>query len=424
MLPTQEETAESRFVSWSVPQFPRTIEYSRDLMEQIRSYACSDLSRLSHGGCDVGGVLFGLELDGVLRILTWRAITCEYAEGQVLRLSARDRMNLAVQMEAARRSPELKDMRPVGWFVAHPRGNVAMTRDDLENFSNFFPGSSQFTLVIVPGAEGHAEAGFFVREADGSVRSEESYRKFTLEPIQPTMQQATADVKPSAEVKPSVAPVAPVVAVSPPRREAPPVPVSVPAFGMDEPLPARDRLLWAIPIALALGIAAWLLYQSQKPAHGPQLSFHVSAINGRGAELAWDANSEAVRNAQRGELNITDGGESSQVALSSDQVHAGRMTYVARSGDTGFELVVYPATGAAIRESTRLIAPAAPDTPSVRDTPAAPAANLPDTRNAELEQQVEQLKQQLAKERSRSAELQNLVRILEARLGVQTRRQP
>jgi hypothetical protein len=420
MLPTQEERSDSRFVSWSVPQFSRTIEYSRELMEQIRSYACSDLSRLSHGGRDVGGILFGSESDGVVRLLTWRAIACEYAEGPTLRLSAGDRMNLAVQIEAARRNPELKDLRPLGWFVAHPQGNVAMTPDDLENYSNFFPASSQFTLVICPADEGKAEAGIFLREADGSVRSEESYRKFTLEPIQAATQQATAEVKSSVEpVGSPKEPVSSVAPFSPRRRETPPVPESVPAFEMDEPLPARDRLLWAIPIALALGIAGWLLYQRQKPADSPLLAFHVSASTGRSAELAWDPNTQAVRNSQRGELDITDGGASSQVTLSSDQLHAGKMTYVARSGDAGFELIIYPASGAPIHESTRLVlAAAAPDTPPV------PAAKSPDPRNAELQQQVEQLKQQLSKERAHSAQLQNLVRILEARVGVRTRPRP
>jgi proteasome lid subunit RPN8/RPN11 len=91
-------------------------------MDEIRAYACNELLQLSHGGAEVAGVMFGSQRPGVIRILTWRPIASEYADGETLRLSHRDRMNLAVQLEVARANPELKDLRPVGWFVSHPGG--------------------------------------------------------------------------------------------------------------------------------------------------------------------------------------------------------------------------------------------------------------------------------------------------------------
>ena len=183
MTPTKGEIAESQFVSWSAPDVAWTIEYPLEVMNEIRAYACNELLRLSHGGAEVGGVMYGSRHASSIRILTWRPIACEYADGEALRLSHSDRMTLAVQLEAARRNSELKDLRPVGWFVSHPRGGVAMTESDLEIHSGFFPESTQVTLVIHPTGAGRAEAGFFAREADGSVRSEASYKNFVLEPV-------------------------------------------------------------------------------------------------------------------------------------------------------------------------------------------------------------------------------------------------
>ena len=121
-------------------------------MDEIRAYACDELLRLSHGGAEVGGVLYGSRQADSIRILTWRPIACEYGDGEALRLSHADRLNLAVQLEAARRNPDLRDLRPVGWFVSHPRGGVAMNESDLEIHSGFLPESTQVTLVIHPTA--------------------------------------------------------------------------------------------------------------------------------------------------------------------------------------------------------------------------------------------------------------------------------
>ncbi len=401
MMPAKAPIAEGEFVSWSAPQVACTIEYPPGVMEEIRAYACDSSLQRSHAGREVGGVLFGLQRPGAVRIITWRPIACEYAEGETLRLSHSDRMTLAVQFETARGN-QLKDLRPVGWFVSHHQG-VEMTPSAVEIYSGFFPESSQVTLVIQPTGDGRAEAGFFVRNADGSVQSESSHKTFSLEP---------AIAPPAGDLPP---------ATTPPQAATPKVTVPAvapPTFKTDEPLPARARWLWAIPIALALGIAGWLLYISvlkpgtQKPAESSPAAFRVSLGAGRAAQLEWDSNSRAVRDSDHGEIDITDDGKNSQVALSSDQLRSGKMTYVAQSGDVGFDLVLYPANGAAVHETTRLIAPEF-------NAPAEPAASSPSVHDGGLEKRVQQLTEELRKERARADQLQNLNRILEERQGVQ-----
>jgi hypothetical protein len=427
MIPVKGEVAESQIASWTTPEFAWTIEYSAEVMEKIRSYACDALSQLSHGGREVAGVLYGLLRPNVIRIVTWRPISCDYASGDTLRLSFGDRMNLAVQFEAARSHPELKDLRPVGWFVTHHQGGVVMTADDLEIHSGFFPETAQVTLVIHPTGNGRADAGFFLRETDGSMRQEASYKTFALEPLHPSPAPAPAAAADSsaslrkvvAEQAPAPRPATPEPHTTSKTSEASLVPP--PLFKTDEPLAARERWLWAIPIALALGIAGWLLYQRQKPQATSPLAFRITSNTDRTAQMEWNPDSRPVRASERGEIDITDGGKSSQIALSSDQLHAGKMTYLAQSGDVGFELIVYPAAGAAIHESTRLIAPQSTATGVSAPAPTAPQLLPPAAPggDAESQKRIQQLTDDLRKERARNDQLQNLVRILENRLGVQ-----
>ena len=63
MTPTKRELADSQFVSWSAPEVAWTIEYPLEVMNEIRAYACDELMRLSHGGDEVGGVMYGSRHD-------------------------------------------------------------------------------------------------------------------------------------------------------------------------------------------------------------------------------------------------------------------------------------------------------------------------------------------------------------------------
>jgi hypothetical protein len=190
---------------------------------------------------------------------------------------------------------------------------------------------------------------------------------------------------------------------------------------MDEDLPTRERWQWAIPIVLALGIAAFVLYQHRAPT-----SIALRASNeAQTAQLAWDANSRVIRDSDHGEIEINDGGKTSHVALTSEQLHAGKMSYVPLSGDVTFAITIYPtAGGEPLHDSTRFIvavphAPTEPPQLLPANPPAASAAAPPpDAGHDALERQVQQLKTELGNERAHSAELQNLIRILENRLNI------
>ncbi len=446
-MEVKESGLHFQFVSWRVPQFPRAIEYPPEVIDEIRAFACDELLQLSSGGQEVGGVLFGTRRDDLIRILTWRPIACEHTQGEGLRLSYNDRMNLAVQLEMARQNPDLKDLRPLGWFVSHLNGAVSLSPTDLETYNGFFPEGWQVTLVICPQGGGCAQAGFFVREADQKVQSESSYQCFELKPLQPgPSPTVVAPPEPKAALqsveKAQPAPIAQPVQADAPAPQPPPPsmrtpvepakPVSLtaapvlpsssfpsPSFEVEERVPTHERWLWAIPILLALGIAGFMLYQRRAPSPNSAIALRASN-EAQTVQLAWDVSSRAVRDSDRAEIEIQDGGKNSQVSLTADQLHAGKMSYLPQSGDVSFVMTIYPANGEPLHDSTRFFAPLfhAPTEPPQLLTSSPSAA--PDSERDALQQQVQQLKEDLGKERARETELQNLVRILENRLGIQS----
>lgn len=459
---TKELVSLPQFASWRVPEMQGGIEYPLDLMEEIRAFACEELLQVSRGGNEVGGVLFGTRRDGLIRILTWRPIACEHAHGESFVLTASDRMNLAVQLELARQNADLKDLRPVGCFLSHLQEGVCLPAANVETYNGFFPESWQVALVICPKGERRAEAGFFFREAGGKLVTGASHQPFELQPLpavraavtppasqpepapprgespaiapaqaQPTPVSVSSDKK--EQIPAALNPVASVSAKSEPSvQDAPAAPVPFAGFQTEEKMPAKERWFWAVPVLLAMGIAAFVLYE--RPMGDANAIGLRATADAQTVQLAWDAGSHAVRDAASGEIDVSDGGVGSKISLTSDQLRAGKMSYQPQSADVGFEMIVYRADGQPVHDSARMVvagfkpatqppqllpqdqAPssAAPVAPS----PVDPAANAPPADQA-LQQQVLDLKQKLAKERARADDLQNLVRILENRLGVQ-----
>jgi hypothetical protein len=131
--------------------------------------------------------------------------------------------------------------------------------------------------------------------------------------------------------------------------------------------------------------------------------------NGPVLQINWDANSTSVRGAKRAEIEIQDGGPPSHFQLAGAQLSSGKMIWQRHSGDVQVRMTVYPASGAAVRESSRLL---------IATVSAPPPSAAPDTHAEELKKLSEELHQ----ERVRSEKLQKMVKILENRLEIDTAR--
>lgn len=115
---------------WDPPVSPIVIEFPSDLGSKLPTTASN-----------ASGILYGMR------------------SGSILRLSGLE--------------PE-PDASAVGVWVKRKRGDIFLTDEDLERFAQ----SKALTALVIIGNR----AGFFVREADGSLQSARSYEEFSLAP--------------------------------------------------------------------------------------------------------------------------------------------------------------------------------------------------------------------------------------------------
>jgi hypothetical protein len=392
-----EPAAEFIFGSWRAAQVPVAIEYPLEVLDEIRATATDGFQKLARGGLEVGGVLFGVRRDEGVRILTWRPIQCEYALGPTLQLSGRDRARLTLLLQTATDDPDLEGLQAVGWFVSHTRSDVLLSPQDLEIFDVFFPRPWQVTLVLHPTQAGVASAGFFVREADGTLKADSSYQEFSVKPLQraPRLADVPAPVvkdRSNSRLKPQE-----MVATPMPTAAEPPQLGSgeAPLFRTLERSRAPRGWLWIVPVIGGLIVAGFLIKERYLARGIQPFSFHVFDA-GQTVQIEWDQNSASIRNAHLGVIDITDGGETRRYSLADNELHAGRMSYLRRGGDLELRMTVYPVGSTAVQEFAHFLDPGSL-------APPAPPPEVEQLRQERdrLETQVQQLKQDLLKEQTR-----------------------
>ncbi|MDP8979302.1 MAG: hypothetical protein M3O35_01780 [Acidobacteriota bacterium] len=341
------------FGRWAPLESPLAIEYPIEVLDEIRA-VCRQA--VAGSGPQPTGVLFGTRKDETLRILSWRP--CPARPDEVARLLAEFRTD-----------PDLLGLEPLGWFVLHARGDISLAAADLEVYGGCFGAPWQVALVLRPGRQATVRAGFFVRARDGSLRTESSYREFTL--------LTPHGSEPAEQPPPRL--------LSPSRR--------------------TFRWLWLAPGFLAIITAVVLLRsrsQSVLPSPPPAFAFRIAEGDGR-LSLQWDGKAPVLEGA-RATLAIDDGKDHSDVPLDQAALRAGGMAFVRHSPDLQVRMTVYPAHGAPLAESARLVT-------GSRADPSPDAAEL-----RRLTQENKKLREDASRESARAARAENLVRILQQRL--------
>jgi hypothetical protein len=138
---------------WCPPQSPLQIEFPPTLLHDVRLEGAPPerrlplrwIPRFNRVVNQSSGLLFGVRHEDEVRVLTARA-------------------------DQSDSSPD--GLAPVGTFVCRARGEVFLTDDDLANFERH---QGVLALVVAGG-----QAGFFVREPDGSVQAIRSHEEFRV----------------------------------------------------------------------------------------------------------------------------------------------------------------------------------------------------------------------------------------------------
>jgi hypothetical protein len=125
---------------WSSPQTAVRIEYSADVLREIRLESTND---------EGSGVLLGTRSGDQVRVLAARRAVDE-------------------------QDPRLAGLGQLGIFALRARGQVFLTESDLALLEE--ARLTDAIALVIAGSKG----GFFVREPDGSMQTIKSYREFSL----------------------------------------------------------------------------------------------------------------------------------------------------------------------------------------------------------------------------------------------------
>jgi proteasome lid subunit RPN8/RPN11 len=450
--------SDATFGTWTAAASPLTIEYSLVVIEEIRREVAEGFQKLSRGGIEVGGLLYGVHEGQTVRIMAIRPAACEHASGPTFRLSERDRAALHEQIRQDQSDSRLEDLVCVGWYVSHTRTEIVLTESDQDIFSSFFAKPWQVTLVVRPSRGGNMRAGFFVWESGGTVNPSQSYQEFNFPDRlaaafehrgsfgdRPTPAERPGEPRNAARApRPTAIPAVPAqeAAPNPPPRVAAPDGISTlskasassgltslfgePAaaknaaaptwepvdYGMDPSRKTKSGRNW-IGLAAALIVIAGLAVTGARyfVTGGMNESLALSVLEREGQlDIQWNGQSPPVSKAVSATLEIADGPQTRTIPLKPQDLTAGKFAYKRDTGDIQVRMIVDEPDGSKVQEASRFLGP--------------PPAKANDDelktlqqRRDDLEAEIGRLRQSNAQQAERIQQLERTLKILQTRQG-------
>ena len=168
------ETTDADYAFWASAGNPFTIVYSLGIFHEIDFIASEGYRRIPHGGIETGGLLFGQISANRVTIEAFRQIECEHASGPSFVLSTNDLAKLREQISSSSSDPDLENLEPVGWFIAHTRGPLILNENELSLFSELFPGEGKVTVLVKPERFQATRFGFLMRDEKGEIQRDAS----------------------------------------------------------------------------------------------------------------------------------------------------------------------------------------------------------------------------------------------------------
>ncbi len=437
--------SDATFGTWSIEASTVTVEYSLVVLEEIRHEVAEGFQKLSRGGIEVGGLLYGVREGQTVRIMAIRPAACEHSSGPGFRLSERDRGALREQIRQDQEDPRLEGLACAGWYVSHTRTDIMLSESDQEIFSTYFAQPWQVTLVVRPGRGGNMRAGFFVREPDGTVNASQSYLEFNFPdrlaavfdhrgdhrgafaerkaPAHRSDQRAEqrrseqGGSEQSNVQRVTHPPVPAAQDVPHPENPAQASSTMTSLFGEPAAAPVSKakglgrKWIWlaaALIVVVALGVAG-ARYLSLGPSSEP-IALSVLERDGQ-LDIQWNRAAPPVSQAVRGALEITDGPQTRTIPLTPNELAAGKFSYKRETGDIQVRMTVDSPDGKKVQEASRFLG----SPPSQANADELKAL---EQRRAELEAEVARLKQSNGQQALRIQQLERTLKILQTRPGI------
>lgn len=340
---------------WEVPGQPVIVHVRLDVVDRLAAEVMRGFGAVPKRGAEVGGVLIGTTRPGVpaiVRIDDFEPVPCEYRRGPSYLFTEEDGRDFEDCWNRLQPSSS-PSAYAVGFFRSHTRDGFSLEAEDLELFDQFFPGPTTVALLIKPYATRVSVGAVFVREH--GVFPEKSPLEFPLRrrellgeeapPRRPLGEGRRVERRPREE-DPQTA-----FGFSEPAREAPDVAAPVRAW--------RSGWVW-LPLTflfLLLGIAlGYQLAQTMEAraaaAAAQDLSLTLSVKrNDDNLSVTWNRFAPSIRAAQKGLLEIDDGGYTKPVSLDAAQLQNGSLIYHNATNAVRFRLTVYPQARVSVVET-------------------------------------------------------------------------
>jgi len=343
---------------WEAAGKPVVVHLHLNVVDHLLAVVLRGLGALPKRGAEVGGLLIGTIEAGdvsIVRVEDFEPVDCEYTRGPSYLFTDADRGIFEAACERWRPC----DQRPayaVGYYRSHTRDGMSLTPEDLKLVDRYFPSPGSIALLVKPFRTKLSMAGFFFRESGVFPQKtplEFPFRRSDLAGEEPPPLPENGTAPQPQEV------LAPVAA---PERPAAIAPVwqPIPAFAQTlAPKPPSRNALW-IPLSfvfLLVGLALGLALASARGlgvgrAGIPNLSLGLSVTQSdENINVKWDRRAVAIRQAQRGTIEIQDGGETVSRSLDASELQNGSLIYRNTSNTVTFRLIVYPAARVSVTET-------------------------------------------------------------------------
>ena len=350
---------------WPCVSLGVEVECAPRVLHTICLESVLGLRKLSKGGLEIGGLLFGERAEGLIRILAVRPIECEHRFGPSFILSEEDQAKLQETLARFRTDEELASLEILGCYFSHSRHGAMLTDGDVSLCDRCLCGKDQIAVTLIPNSTGGVRGTILARTQGTFVPCHEFEYSVLNSAPKETVRRSQTDRRPPTLAKTLV-----VARMEEARSELlPPDPgvdtvqniaVSDPALPSVKPLnglppkPKHDphKLKSTLLVVLLMLITCWP--NRSIPETHLQLRF---ADSDNKLLIRWDAYQAAVREASQGKLEIRDGNQEPQhLLIGADLLRRGMMAYERKSELVRISLSVV-ARGVTLSESAIYFAP-------------------------------------------------------------------
>lgn len=348
---------------WQIQGKPVAVHLHLGVIDRLSAEVMRGFGAIPKRGAEVGGVLLGTIEDGeeiIVRVEDFEPVACDYRRGPSYLFTADD--GAAFDEACVRWQPDSsRSTYAVGYFRSHTREGMSLAPEDTALMEHHFPSTANIALLVKPFATKVSLASFFFREKglfQSGAPLEFPFRRRELTGEEAPPRRSMLERVPRRREGRNMAPPMEIQAEEP-RHTVPSAPAPPAAYSSPSKSRVRSGWVW-IPLSfvfLLLGVV--LGFQAAitigpKAASGGAIDFSLGLTvtkDGDNLSVKWDREALAVKSAQRGVLEIEDGGYTKPVDLDPAQLRNGSILFTNSSRTVHFRLTVYPQASLSVTQT-------------------------------------------------------------------------